>query len=225
MRYAIHADDRPDGSLHANELLTQRVVELAGAEQVEDADEVIFVLEGEGALEVAGERHPLRPGTAAFLASGTRWSGTGVRALSVLVPDPAPASQPFAVRDLTAEEKGSATAGRQFVLGARPEVGCASATQFIGLVPPGRAPDHFHTYDEVIYILEGQGELHIAGESALLRSGSCVHLPARLVHCLANTGDSELRLLGVFRPAGSPAEAYYPDGTPAVGPEPQEVEG
>ena len=29
-----------------------------------------------------------------------------------------------------------------------------------------------------------------------------------------------MRLLGVFRPSGSPAEAYYPDGTPAVYPEP-----
>jgi mannose-6-phosphate isomerase-like protein (cupin superfamily) len=154
-----------------------------------------------------------------FLAGGTRWSGTGVRALSVLVHDPPPASAAFAVRDLTAEEKGSATAGRQFVLGARPELGCASATQFIGLVPPGRAPDHFHLYDEVIYILEGEGELHIGGESAPLRPGSCVHLPARLVHCLANTGAGELRLLGVFRPAGSPAEAYYPDGTPAAVPD------
>jgi hypothetical protein len=36
------------------------------------------------------------------------------------------------------------------------------------------------------------------------------------VHCLANTGESEMRVLGVFRPAGSPAEAYYPDGTLAV---------
>ena len=36
------------------------------------------------------------------------------------------------------------------------------------------------------------------------------------MHCLANTGDAELRVLGVFRPAGSPAEAYYPDGTPAA---------
>ncbi len=142
-----------------------------------------------------------------------------MRAVSVLVHDPPPATVPFAVRDLTGEEKGSATAGRQFVLGARPEVGCTSATQFIGLVPPGRAPDHFHTYDEVIYVLEGQGELHVGGESAPLRPGSCVHLPARLVHCLANTGDTELRLLGVFRPAGSPAEAYYPDGTPAVVPD------
>jgi hypothetical protein len=42
------------------------------------------------------------------------------------------------------------------------------------------------------------------------------------VHCLANTGDSELRVLGVFRPAGSPAEAYYPDGTPAAVPDAEE---
>ena len=27
-----------------------------------------------------------------------------------------------------------------------------------------------------------------------------------------------MRVLGVFRPAGSPAEAYYPDGTRAVVP-------
>ena len=221
MEYAIHVDDRPDGRLHAGELLTQRVVELAGAERVESADEVLYVLGGVGELEVEGERHRLRPGTAVFLACGTRSSAGGVRVLSVLVHDPPPASAAFAVRDLTTEERGSATAGRQFVLGARPELGCASATQFIGLVPPGRAPDHFHLYDEVIYILEGEGELHIAGESAPLRPGSCVHLPARLVHCLANTGEDELRLLGVFRPAGSPAEAYYPDGTPAVVPDPE----
>ena len=224
MRYAIHADDRPDGRLHANELLTQRVVVLSGGEHAEAADEVIYVLDGDGELEVGGERHRLRPGTSAFLAGGTRWTADGVRVLSVLVHDPPPASAPFGVRDLTAEEKGSATSGRQFVLGARPELGCASATQFIGLVPPGRAPDHYHTYDEVIYILEGEGELHIAGDIASLRPGSCVHLPARLVHCLANTGDSELRLLGVFRPAGSPAEAYYPDGTPAAVPDAEEVE-
>jgi mannose-6-phosphate isomerase-like protein (cupin superfamily) len=60
--------------------------------------------------------------------------------------------------------------------------------------------------------------VEIGGEQAPLCPGSCVHLPARLVHCLANTGDSEMRVLGVFRPAGSPAEAYYPDGTLAVVP-------
>ena len=62
-------------------------------------------------------------------------------------------------------------------------------TQFIGLIPPGRAPDHFHTYDEVIYVLDGEVFLEIDGEQAKLQAGSCIHLPARLVHCLANTGD------------------------------------
>ena len=88
-------------------------------------------------------------------------------------------------------------------------------TQFIGLVPPGRAPDHFHTYDEVIYVLAGEGALvhrrRAGRRSGPARASTC---RARLVHCLANTGETELRLLGVFRPAGSPAEAYYPDGTP-----------
>lgn len=201
-----------------NELFTQRIVDLDGPGGNDAADEVLYVLEGEGHIEIGGEEHDLRPGVAVFASRGTHWTASGARAVSVLVHDPKPSSG-HAVLDLAAAERGSATAGRQFVLGATPEVGCASATQFVGLVPPGRAPDHFHTYDEVICILEGEGMLHVGGEETPLGPGSFVHLPARRVHCLENTGDSELRLLGVFRPAGSPAEAYYPDGTPAVQPE------
>jgi oxalate decarboxylase/phosphoglucose isomerase-like protein (cupin superfamily) len=51
-----------------------------------------------------------------------------------------------------------------------------------------------------------------------LSAGSCIHLPARLIHCLENHGPGEMQVLGVFRPAGSPAEAYYPDGSAAVVP-------
>ncbi len=216
----MHETDTSDGSLFDVGLFTQRVVPLAGEREAARFDEVLYVLEGSGEATIDGGTHPLRSGTSVFVRGGMEWSAEGEgRAVSVLVHDPPPESATHAVVDLTAVEKGNATAGRQFVLGATPEVGCRSVTQFIGLVPPGRAPDHFHTYDEVIYILEGEGELHIDGEQAELRPGSCVHLPARLVHCLANTGETELRLLGVFRPAGSPAEAYYPDGTLAVSPQ------
>ena len=97
------------------------------------------------------------------------------------------------------------TSGRQFVLGARPDVGCGSVTQFIGLVPPGRAPDHFHTYDEVIYILEGEGALHIDGESAPLRAGpGASTCPHAIVHCLENTGDTELAPARCLPSRGSP---------------------
>ena len=215
MRFALRSEDRPDGRLFEVEQFTQRLLPLAGDHGDDGRDEVLYVLEGAGRVSIGGDEHDVQPGVAIFVARGTRWSASGdARAVSVLVHDPAPSSG-HAILDLGEVERGTATAGRSFLLGATPECGCASVTQFVGLIPPGRAPDHYHEYDEVIYVLEGHGELVIGGETAALTAGSCVHLPRRLVHCLANTGERELRVLGVFRPAGSPAEAYYPDGTPA----------
>ena len=198
-------------------VFTQRLTSVVGDHRDDACDEVLYVLSGSGRVTIGAETYDVRPGTAIFAAAGTSWTGSGgARAVSVLVHDPDPAGAPHAVIDVTGVEEGTATAGRHFLLGVTPEVGCRSVTQFIGLVPPGRAPDHFHPYDEVIYVLEGEGLLAIDGREEQVGPGTCVHLPARLVHCLANTSPTELRLLGVFRPAGSPAEAYYPDGTPAV---------
>jgi mannose-6-phosphate isomerase-like protein (cupin superfamily) len=189
----------------------------------DDRDEVLYVLSGSGSATIGGDRADLAPGTAAFLARATTWrvdAADELVLLSVLVEEPLPANgTTHAVVDLAAEQTQGATSGRQFRLLATPEVGCASITQFVGYIPVGRAPDHFHTYDEVVYVLEGQGTVHIDGESEPLRAGSCVHLPARLVHCLENEGPGTMQVLGVFRPAGSPAEAYYPDGTPAAAPQ------
>jgi quercetin dioxygenase-like cupin family protein len=226
VEYAMHESDDPDGRLFDADrgctVFSQRLLRFeddSGERVDDDATEVLYVLDGDGTLVLDDGEHSLAPGTAAFVERGEAWSianAHGLAILSVVVHDPAPAVHPFAVIDLAESGRQSATAGRQFVLGAHPESGCASVTQFIGLIPPGRAPDHFHIYDEVIYVLDGEGYLEIGGEQATLQAGSCIHLPARLVHCLANTGDSEMRVLGVFRPAGSPAEAYYPDGTLAV---------
>lgn len=181
----------------------------------EDDDDVLYVLAGRGAADIGGERVELTSGTAAYVRRGTPWQvveADGLEILSVLVRDPQPNDEAHSIVGVDDVEAGTATAGRQFRLLAP----CASVTQFVGYIPVGRAPDHFHTYDEVIYVLEGQGALHIDGETSPLRAGTCVHLPARLVHCLENTGPGEMHVLGVFRPAGSPAEAYYPDGTKAV---------
>jgi mannose-6-phosphate isomerase-like protein (cupin superfamily) len=225
----MHERESADGRLFGAERgcrpFSQRLLRFATgvrSDRIDDSsDEVLYVLSGSGRASGGGQEFVLGPGAALFVRRGTTWSTEAVRELvvvSVLVHEPDPAPVETAALDLAAAERQSATAGRQFVLGVTPEIGCASVTQFIGLIPPGRAPDHFHTYDEVIYVLEGQGVLEVGGEQAPLSTGTCVHLPARLVHCLANTGDSELRLLGVFRPAGSPAEAYYPDGTRATFP-------
>jgi quercetin dioxygenase-like cupin family protein len=223
MRYAMQSADRPDGRRFEVEHFTQRLLHLSGDHGDDGRDEVLYVLQGSGRVSIGGEEHPVHPGVALFISRGTRWSASGdASAVSVLIHEPLP-SEGHAVLDLGEMERGTATAGRAFLLGATPECGCASVTQFVGLIPPGRAPEHFHKYDEVIYILEGHGELVIGDETAPLEPGSCVHLPRTLVHCLANTGDGEMRVLGVFRPAGSPAEAYYPDGTLAAVPHGEEM--
>jgi mannose-6-phosphate isomerase-like protein (cupin superfamily) len=188
-----------------------------GERRDDERDEVLYVLAGSAVVTVGDERLELEPGTGVFVARGTPWqveSAEGLDVLSVLVEDPLPASATHAV--IAGGELGPATAGREFTLLAQPENGCESVTQFVGYIPVGRAPDHFHKYDEVVYVLAGQGAFHVEGETAHLRAGSCVHLPAGLIHCLENSGPGEMRVLGVFRPAGSPAEAYYPDGTAAV---------
>src|SRR6185437_12387727 len=45
------------------------------------------------------------------------------------------------------------TGDRKFRVVFAPGQGCAEATQFVGEIPPGRAPEHTHTYDEVVLIL------------------------------------------------------------------------
>ncbi|MFL5911724.1 MAG: cupin domain-containing protein [Gaiellaceae bacterium] len=179
-------------------------------------DEVLYVLRGDGTATIAGEPARLAAGTAVYVAAGSSWrvdEADGLELLSVLVRDPLPVNGArHAVVGVDEVEADEATAGRMFRL----LVPCPSATQFVGYIPPGRAPDHYHLYDEVVYVLEGNGALHIDGESTSLRPGSCIHLPAKLVHSLENHGPGEMQVLGVFRPAGSPAEAYYPDGTPAL---------
>jgi mannose-6-phosphate isomerase-like protein (cupin superfamily) len=218
MRWAVQPDESPlFGRARGCAEFEQEVLRFAGASEVRashDDDEVLYVLAGTGSAEIGGELADLHPGAAAYVRRGTPWQVTeadGLEILSVLIRDPLPGEHTHAVVGVDDAESGQATAGRQFRLLAP----CATATQFVGYIPVGRAPDHFHRYDEVVYVLEGEGLLHIDGETAPLRPGTVVHLPKTLVHCLENTGPGELRVLGVFRPAGSPAEAYYPDGMKA----------
>ena len=221
MRWCIQSDEESVlfGAERGCAEFEQRLLrfDAPGSDQGPSADdEVLYVLRGRGTATIGGETARLTRGTAVYVAAGSSWrvdEADELELLSVLVHDPLPANGArHAVVGVDEVEVGEATAGRMFRL----LVPCPSATQFVGYIPPGRAPDHYHRYDEVVYVLEGNGALHIDRESTPLRPGSCVHLPATLVHSLENHGPDEMQVLGVFRPAGSPAEAYYPDGTPAV---------
>jgi mannose-6-phosphate isomerase-like protein (cupin superfamily) len=107
-----------------------------------------------------------------------------------------------------ADRRALPTADRWYRVLVDDEIGSEQVTQFVGSIPPGRAPDHFHEYEEVLFILRGEGRMWAGEKSAPIAAGSCIYLPKRQPHCVENTGRGELRLLGVFYPAGSPAVRY-----------------
>jgi len=107
-----------------------------------------------------------------------------------------------------AERAPQTTADRWYRVLVDERVGSTQVTQFVGSIPPGRAPDHFHNYEEVLFILKGEGRMWAGESNTPISAGSCIYLPKGQVHCVENTGAGELRLLGVFYPAGSPSVRY-----------------
>ena len=124
-----------------------------------------------------------------------------------LPPDESNPTNPTPIVRL-AEQKAQPTADRWYRVLVDDAVGSEQVTQFVGSIPPGRAPDHFHQYEEVLFILRGEGRMWAGESNTPIAVGSCIYLPKGQVHCVENTGEGELRLLGVFYPAGSPSVRY-----------------
>ena len=215
--------------------LVRRLVEVFPGSQFEGAagpgGELGFVIAGRGRLTCgAMTEAPVRPDTGLWLPPGGRYrlasDGPGALRLdSVSLPAgsagpggtgaasaPRPAGPAGAPGDAAVprlSELGDCavevTGDRRFRVLFGPGNGCSAATQFVGEIPPGRAPAHSHTYDEVVLVLVGEGVLHAGSGDHPLAPGSCVHLPPGEPHCLENTGRATLRVLGVFHPGGSPA--------------------
>ena len=177
------------------------------------------MLDGTGSVDGRRREPRRRAGHAVFVARGTAWSvddADGLRILSVLVEDPLPADATHAVI-------GDGRARRR---DRRPRVRPLRASR--QRLRVGDAVRRLHPARPRARPLPQlrRGRLHPRRRGRLpcrrgerrAAAGSCFHLPARLVHSLENFGPDEMLVLGVFRPAGSPAEAYYPDGTPAAVP-------
>ena len=184
--------------------------------KLEGEQEIMYTASGRGTLTVAGESHDLDPGTAAYLQAGESYEveNTGPETLlivSATAPQAENGAAPPASRTVRYADQPAlpASGDREFRYLVTHETGCEDATQFFGIIAPGRAPDHSHVYDEVIYVLEGEGVLHGGGADRPVSAGSCIHLPPLFVHSLENSGDGPMRIVAVFHPAGDPASRAY----------------
>lgn len=192
-----------------------------------NAEEVLYVAAGEGVAYINGFAYSLRPGCAIFIPPGAIYhiENSGREKLSMVssccpedaarhIADPAPERSgdrpPLLIHE---QERDPIRAGKDRVFRylIHTDLGCRQVTQFAGWIPPGKAPFHFHTYEEGIFILEGRGIVHVDGEECEFGPASSVYFPIGVRHCVENSGEATIKLLGAFYPSGSPGAAYEDD--------------
>ena len=183
----------------------------------DERDLLLFGSKGEASLETDGAQHRLGTGEAALLrpgAAATLDAATDAEVIEASVAGDVDLHAPMGPTEpgtrLEAVEPGQATGSRSFQVLYGPHNGSVRATLFVGYIPPGRAPWHYHLYDEIVWVLRGSGRLHLRDRRPEeLAAGCAFRLRAREVHIVENlAAGEELAVLGLFTPAGSPSAAY-----------------
>lgn len=190
-----------------------------------ECDEILYVFQGSATILIDGYPYAIEPETGVYIGPGETLTINNPNpeplilissqcpeppTIDIFLPSTQPATNPRHRPRIVrlADRQAVPTADRWYRVLVDEDVGSMKATQFIGSIPPGRAPDHFHNYEEVLFILSGVGRMWAGTTHTPIAFGSCIYLPKGQVHCVENTGDGELRLLGVFYPAGSPSVRY-----------------
>jgi mannose-6-phosphate isomerase-like protein (cupin superfamily) len=69
----------------------------------------------------------------------------------------------------------------------------------------GQVPWHNQEQEEIYFIIEGTGEMCLGEERMEVRGGQAVYIPPTVFHQLTNTGDTPLRMIYCYGPAGDVA--------------------
>ena len=180
-------------------------------------DSLFFVVSGAGSLTLGDESHTLAEGSAALVLAGEEGIVAAddgpLSLLHATVGQEADRHAPLGPREpvvgIDSVVSKDATGARSYRVLFGPENGSTRATLFAGYLPPGRAPWHFHLYDEIVWVREGSARLHLAERVEEIEAGSAFRLRPRQVHIVENaSAERELSVLGIFTPAGSPSAAY-----------------
>jgi quercetin dioxygenase-like cupin family protein len=196
--------------------LARRTIEAEATVGDPEADTLLFVSAGSGTITLGDETGALAPGSAALVPAAEEAAIVAGDALELVVFSVGPESDrhaPLGPRELVTSlddaDTRQATSARSFRILFDATNGSTRATLFAGFLPPGKAPWHYHLYDEIVWVPEGPGRLHVEETTEELAAGSAFRLRPREVHIVENaSADHELTIIGAFTPAGSPSAAY-----------------
>jgi quercetin dioxygenase-like cupin family protein len=206
---------RIDGSSLA---LEKRTVKAGNAARVgeEASDSLVYIGSGTGRLALAGDAREVTERSACLVLAGENATIAADEEMTLMVATVdggvdlhAPMGRRELVSALDVADAQRATGSRSFQILFGPHNGSTRATLFAGFIPPGKSPWHYHLYDEVVWVPDGPGRLHLAEGDEELGAGAAFRLRPRQVHIVENeVADRDLTIIGIFTPAGSPSAAY-----------------
>lgn len=114
--------------------------------------------------------------------------------------------------DLVFEDAYNVWGKRLFPWPGLPEP--AFGTAWVVVKPGTTSTPHSHDETEMFFIVEGEGEMDIAGERRQVSAGDTVFIPPHRDHSLTNPGTDRLVFLTVFwEQAPAPDGAERPAGS------------
>ena len=79
----------------------------------------------------------------------------------------------------------------------------------MSLAPGEEIGTEVHTVDQLLYVVEGEGETILGGVVYPIEEGGVVCVPAGVEHNIVNTDDEPLKLFTVYAPAQHPAGTVH----------------
>lgn len=69
----------------------------------------------------------------------------------------------------------------------------------------GQVPWHNQEQEEIYFVVDGTGEMCLGGERQIISTGQAVYIPPGVFHQLTNIGETPLRMIYCYGPAGDVA--------------------
>jgi CDGSH-type Zn-finger protein/mannose-6-phosphate isomerase-like protein (cupin superfamily) len=198
-----------------------------GASPVISADErhtVLFVISGDGEVEISGRRFPVGPRTGVYIRPSEAYrvhnvagaalkflisNGPGSEDLVWLDRMPTAFEAQYPHRDATIDpSQRHKMAERYYQMLVNREHGSTVVTQFIGNIPLSKAEPHRHLYEEALIFLNGAGVVWTEKTKTAVAEGDVLFLPRKQLHSVQCTTPGGFDIVGVIYPGDNPSINY-----------------
>jgi quercetin dioxygenase-like cupin family protein len=76
-----------------------------------------------------------------------------------------------------------------------------TAVVYFEIDPGHKLATHTDSAEEILFVVQGEGEAHVGDETGRVSAGDLAVVPAMAPHGIRNVGDTRLKVVGFFREA------------------------